>query len=347
MKPTQQLNIREIKPLVSPRTLLTDLPMTQASNRTVVESRETIAHILRKEDPRLLVVVGPCSIYDPRAALEYANRLYALREDLSDVLFIVMRTYFEKPRTTVGWKGYLNDPLLTGKGDIERGLYSGRELLLKITELGLPVATEMLDPIIPQYLADLVSWASIGARTTESQTHREMASGLSMPVGFKNSTEGNLDVAVNAMEAARHPHDFVGINEDGQTAVIKTNGNPWGHVILRGGKTPNYDPDTIAYADAQLRAAGFEPAILVDCSHGNSSKKHENQVTVARAVLDLIPRFPAIIGLMLESNLFEGNQKITPNVADLKYGVSITDACIGWDTTEAFLREAAARLRFR
>ena len=345
MKPTQQLNIREIRPLVSPRTLLKDLPMGEASNRTVVDSREVIARILNKEDKRLLVVVGPCSIYDPKAAIEYATKLSALRESLSDVLYIVMRTYFEKPRTTVGWKGYLNDPLLTGKGDIERGLYLGRELLLQITAMGMPIATEMLDPIVPQYLADLVSWASIGARTTESQTHREMASGLSMPVGFKNSTEGNLDVAINAMEASRHPHDFVGINEDGQTAIISTKGNPWGHVILRGGKTPNYDPETMAYADAQLRASGFEPAILVDCSHGNSSKKHENQATVARAVLDLIPRFPSIIGLMLESNLFEGNQKITADIGQLKYGVSITDACIGWETTEALLKEAAARLR--
>jgi 3-deoxy-7-phosphoheptulonate synthase len=345
MKPTQQLNIREIKPLVSPKTLLKDLPMDAKSNETVVESRDVITRILNKEDKRLLVVVGPCSIYDPKAALEYAEKLSILQSELSDVLYIVMRAYFEKPRTTVGWKGYLNDPVLSGKGDIEKGLYYGRELLLKITGMGMPIATEMLDPIVPQYLADLVSWASIGARTTESQTHREMASGLSMPVGFKNSTEGNLDVAINAMEAARHPHDFVGINDDGQTAIIKTKGNPWGHVILRGGKTPNYDPETIAYADEHLRQAGFEPAILIDCSHGNSSKKHENQATVARAVLDLVPKFPAIIGLMLESNLFEGNQKITDDVSKLKYGVSITDACIGWDTTEALLREAAARLR--
>jgi 3-deoxy-7-phosphoheptulonate synthase len=345
MKPTQQLNIREIKPLVSPKTLLKDLPMDAKSNETVVTSREVITRILNKEDKRILVVVGPCSIYDPKAALEYAEKLAILREELSDVLYIVMRAYFEKPRTTVGWKGYLNDPLLSGKGDIEKGLYYGRELLLKITAMGMPIATEMLDPIVPQYLADLVSWASIGARTTESQTHREMASGLSMPVGFKNSTEGNLDVAINAMEAARHPHDFVGINDDGQTAIIKTKGNPWGHVILRGGKTPNYDPETIAYANDHLKDAGFEPAILVDCSHGNSYKKHENQAAVARAVLDLVPQFPAIIGLMLESNLFEGNQKITDDISKLKYGVSITDACIGWDTTEALLREASARLR--
>lgn len=345
MIPTQQLNIRDIHPLISPKRLMADLPMTPASNATVVQSREVVKNILAKKDKRFLVVVGPCSIYDPRAALEYAERLGKVREALSDVLYIVMRTYFEKPRTTVGWKGYINDPLLTGKSDIPKGLRLGRDLLLQITEMGVPVATEMLDPIVPQYLADLVTWASIGARTTESQTHREMASGLSMPVGFKNSTEGNLDVAINAMEAARHPHDFLGINDDGQTAIIKTKGNPWGHIILRGGKKPNYDPETISYAQEQLQKSGFEPAIMVDCSHGNSFKKHENQATVARAVLDLVPTYSSIIGMMLESNLFEGNQKITEDVAQLQYGVSITDACIGWDTTEALLCEAAARFR--
>ncbi len=291
-------------------------------------------------------MVGPCSIYDAKAALEYAEKLHRLRVELNDTLYIIMRGYFEKPRTTVGWKGFINDPFLTGKGDIQTGLHEARRLLIAITQMDMPIATEMLDPIMPQYLGDLVSWASIGARTTESQTHREMASGLSMPVGFKNSTEGNLDVAINAMQAARHSHDFLGINQEGQTSIIQTSGNPWGHVILRGGKTPNYDLATIQTTTQRLASAGFEPAIMVDCSHGNSSKKHENQEKVALAISDLIQQGNrSIIGMMLESNLFEGNQGIPDVLSNLKYGVSITDACMGWDTTESLLRHLHANHR--
>lgn len=290
-------------------------------------------------DSRLLVVVGPCSIYDPKSAIEYASKLKDIQTALPN-LFIVMRGYFEKPRTTIGWKGFINDPFLNGEGDISQGLHMARELLLHITGMGLPIAAEVLDPIVPQYIADLVSWASIGARTTESQTHREMASGLSMPVGYKNSTEGNLDVAINAMQAARHPHHFLGINADGQIAIIKTKGNPYGHVILRGGKAPNYDNASIASAAEKMKKAGFKPAIMVDCSHGNSNKDHRNQRNVASTVVDRIKEGNSdVIGLMLESNLYEGNQKIPADLSQLKYGISITDACIGWDTTAQLLRD--------
>ncbi len=339
MEPTQDLNILDVEPLISPKNLKKQLPLSAPAHKTVTSSRAIIQSILSGTDRRVLVVVGPCSIYDSNAAIDYAQRLAALRAELPN-LYLVMRGYFEKPRTTVGWKGFVNDPLLDGKGDIQLGLRMARQLLVQITELGLPIATEVLDPIVPQYLADLVSWASIGARTTESQTHREMASGLSMPVGFKNSTEGNLDVAINAMQAAQHSHSFLGINQDGQTAIVKTRGNRWGHIILRGGKTPNYDQATIDYATTKMIEAGFKPAMMVDCSHGNSNKQHQRQVDVARSVLGLIQTGSRqIIGLMIESNLHDGSQKITSDITDLQYGVSITDACIGWETTEALLRE--------
>jgi 3-deoxy-7-phosphoheptulonate synthase len=338
MQPTQDLNIIDVELLVSPKKLKEKLPISTKSHDTVVRSREIIKAILAGTDRRLMVAVGPCSIYDPKSAIEYATKLAALQKELPN-LYLVMRGYFEKPRTTVGWKGFINDPLLDGKGDISLGLHMARELLLHITEMGMPLATEVLDPIVPQYLADLVSWASIGARTTESQTHREMASGLSMPVGFKNSTEGNLDVAINAMQAAQHSHSFLGINQDGQTAIVKTTGNKWGHIILRGGKIPNYDLATIESASAKMTEAGFRPTIMIDCSHGNSSKQHQRQRDVAQAVLGLIQGGATqIIGLMLESNLFEGSQKIPNDLSEIKYGVSITDACIGWDTTDSLLR---------
>jgi len=338
---TQNLNVISVTPLITPKQLKEKLPITSAIAQHVLESRKTIEAILTRKDPRLLVVVGPCSIYDANAALEYAQKLKKLSDTLSDRFLIVMRTYFEKPRTTVGWKGFINDPHLTGKGDISEGLFLARKLLLEITGMGLPVATEVLDPIVPQYLSDMISWASIGARTTESQTHREMASGLSMPVGYKNSTEGNLDVAINAMEAARHPHDFLGINQEGLTSIVKTKGNPFGHVILRGGKEPNYDEKTIVKANESLKQAGFEPAIMIDCSHGNSMKKYENQEVVFKSIMELHKKgFHSIVGVMLESNLFEGNQKIPADLSQLKYGVSITDACISWDTTERLLKEA-------
>ncbi len=346
MQPTQDLNITDMIQLTSPRAFKAELPMTEAANRTVVEGREAVKRILRKEDRRLLAVVGPCSIHDPRAAREYAGRLNVLRQELADRICVVMRVYFEKPRTTVGWKGLISDPHLDGSDDMATGLRLARQLLLDINQLGLAAGTEMLDPITPQYNSDLISWASIGARTTESQTHREMASGLSMPVGFKNSTAGDLQVALNAMESARHAHSFLGIDQEGRTCLVRTKGNPWGHLVLRGGSAkPNYDAESLADAAGQLRKAGLDPVLLVDCSHANSSKKHERQEEVWQ---DLIQQRVGgnqdLIGMMVESNLEEGNQKIPGDLKDLRYGVSITDACVGWETTERMLREAYEQL---
>ncbi|MGE4169678.1 MAG: 3-deoxy-7-phosphoheptulonate synthase [Candidatus Margulisiibacteriota bacterium] len=346
MKPTQNLNIMEVTPLISPAELKSALPMTEKSNQTVIESRRVIANILDGTDPRFLVITGPCSIHDPEAALDYARRLVKLHQAFSDKLYIVMRVYFEKPRTIIGWKGLINDPNLDGSCDMPKGLHIARDLLLKITEMGLPTATEVLDTISPQYLSDLVAWASIGARTTESQTHREMASGLSMPVGFKNGTDGSLDVAIAAMQSALHPHSFIGINQDGRTSVIRTKGNPQGHVILRGGKkAPNYSETSISEAVSALQKEGLNPRLLVDCSHANSNKKHENQAEVLRSVLAQVRGGNRnIMGIMLESNLVEGSQKIPDNLTELKYGVSVTDACIGWETTEKLLGELAEAL---
>jgi 3-deoxy-7-phosphoheptulonate synthase len=346
MQQTQDLNIAEMIQLVPPRAFKAELPMTEEANRTVVAGREAIKRILRREDPRLLAIVGPCSIHDPQAAREYAGRLNALRLELQDRICVVMRVYFEKPRTTVGWKGLISDPHLDGSDDMATGLRLARQLLLDIGEMGLPAGTEMLDPITPQYNADLITWASIGARTTESQTHREMASGLSMPVGFKNSTAGDLQVALNAMESARHPHSFLGIDQEGRTCLVRTRGNPWGHLVLRGGNgKPNYDAASLAEAAAQLRRAGLDPVLLVDCSHANSSKQHERQEEVWQ---DLLQQRAGgnrdLIGMMVESNLEEGNQKVPRDLRELRYGVSITDACVGWETTERMLRQAHARL---
>lgn len=340
MEETQDLNIRENSALVAPKSLKAEVPMTPEANRTVVEGRREIKRILSKEDDRLLVVAGPCSIHDPEAAIDYAEKLLRLRQEQADSLCVVMRVYFEKPRTTVGWKGLVYDPNLDGSDDLASGLALARRLLLQINEMGLPAAVEMLDPITPQYNADLVSWAAIGARTTESQTHREMASGLSMPVGFKNSTEGVLQVAVDAMQAARHPHTFVGIDQEGRTSVVRTRGNDWGHLVLRGGARPNYEPESIAQAEECMAKAGIEPAIMVDCSHANSGKKHENQEKVWDEVMrQRTAGSRNIIGVMLESNLFEGNQKVANGLQGLRYGVSITDECIGWETTERLLSQ--------
>lgn len=344
MESTEDLNVIDTLPLIPPSVLRKELPMTEAANRTALEGREAIKRILRHEDPRLLVIVGPCSIHDTEAAMEYARRLNALRQELQDHLCIVMRVYFEKPRTTVGWKGFIFDPHLDGSDDMVTGLAQARQLLLDINEMGLPAATETLDPITPQYLADLISWAAIGARTTESQTHREMASGLSMPVGFKNSTEGVLQVAIDAMEAARNPHTFLGVDKEGRTSVIRTQGNPWGHVVLRGGKgRPNYDPESIDTACQQLRQANLEPVLMVDCSHANSNKQHEQQEEVWGTILKQRSEGnDALIGMMVESNLNEGSQKIPQDLSQLRYGVSLTDACVNWETTERMLRQACA-----
>ena len=344
--PTQNVNIASIRPIISPRQLQALRPATERASRTVLNGREEIRNILKGKDDRLLVVVGPCSVHDIKAAREYAERLAEVRDAVQDKLLIVMRVYFEKPRTTVGWKGLINDPHLNGSFDMDAGLKLARELLLHVNELGLPCATELLDPIIPQYIDDLVAWAAIGARTTESQTHRQMASGLSMPVGYKNSTDGSVQIAIDALKAARSGHHFLGIDEDGKTCIVQTRGNPDGHIILRGGSgQPNYASSSVADAAAKLAAAKLPSRVMVDCSHANSSKRHENQVVVWDSVIDQrrAPGCP-IMGVMIESNLSEGRQDIPADGSELKYGVSITDACIGWDETERLLREGAKRL---
>jgi 3-deoxy-7-phosphoheptulonate synthase len=337
---TQDLHVKEIVRLLTPRELKAQLPMTEAASATVARCRERLIRILRREDPRLLVVVGPCSIHDEKGALDYAERLNALQRELAGQLEIVMRVYFEKPRTTIGWKGLINDPHLDGSQDIEAGLKIARKLLLDIAGMGLPAATEFLDPIVPQYTADLISWAAIGARTTESQTHREMASGLSMPVGLKNSTDGSLQSAIDAIGAARHPHSFLGINDDGVTSIVRTAGNPHTHIVLRGGRAAtNYDAASIRAAEEKLHAEKLTPVLMVDCSHANSEKKFARQEDVWRSVIEQrATGTPSLIGLMVESNLHEGNQPIPKNLKDLRYGVSLTDSCIGWETTERMLR---------
>jgi 3-deoxy-7-phosphoheptulonate synthase len=346
---TQDLRVREIVRLVSPRALKAELPSPEAASEAVASSRDRVTRILQRNDPRLLVVVGPCSIHDVNGALEYAERLSVIRKELSDRMEIVMRVYFEKPRTTIGWKGLINDPHLDGRQDVEHGLRVARKLLLDITTLGLPAATEFLDPIVPQYIADLISWAAIGARTTESQTHREMASGLSMPVGFKNGTDGGLQVAVDAMMSARTPHSFLGIDQDGCTSVVRTKGNTAGHVVLRGGRArTNYDADSIRDAEAVLSKANVPTGLMVDCSHANSGKVPARQEDVWRSVIEQrVGGTKTLIGVMVESFLREGAQPFPRPVNELTPGVSITDACISWETTERMLRqgyEALAKL---
>jgi 3-deoxy-7-phosphoheptulonate synthase len=338
------VNAEEV--LITPEELRAELPLSEEGRAFVSESREVISNIIHKKDPRLLVISGPCSIHDVDAAKEYAKKLKALHNEYSDTLYIVMRVYFEKPRTTVGWKGMINDPHMNGTFDVESGLRKARELLIFLTELGLPLATEALDPISPQYLAELFSWSAIGARTTESQTHREMASGLSMPIGFKNGTNGSLDVALNALQSAASSHRFMGINRQGQVALIKTSGNPDGHVILRGGKQPNYDSVNVALCEQELAKQGLEPGIVVDCSHGNSNKDYKRQPLVADNVFNQICEGnKSIIGIMLESHLKEGNQSANLPVEDLEYGVSVTDACIDFETTVKLIQEADAKLK--
>ena len=347
--PTSLENLRVVsqRALPPPSALHEEIPASAAVTQTVAAARRALADILDGRDPRLLVVVGPCSIHDPAAAMEYARRLKALADELAGQMLIVMRVYFEKPRTTVGWKGLINDPLMDDSFHIEDGMRLARQLLVDINALGLPCGTEALDPITPQYLGDLIAWSAIGARTTESQTHREMASGLSSPVGFKNGTDGSLEVAINAMLSASQPHAFLGINGEGQVAVTQTTGNPYGHLILRGGSVPNYDSVAVTEAVAALTGAKLPANIVVDCSHGNSRKNHALQTLVLKDVVhQIVDGARALKGVMLESNLFEGNQKLT-RAQDLRYGVSITDACLGWDRTADCLREAAARLKKR
>ncbi|AAR35667.1 3-deoxy-7-phosphoheptulonate synthase [Geobacter sulfurreducens] len=343
---TSNLKIKSITPIIAPGELRQVFPQSEEAAEFVNSSRAHIKNILKGKDPRLMVVVGPCSIHDPKSALEYAGRLARLAAELSDQLFIVMRVYFEKPRTTVGWKGLINDPDMNGTHQISKGLGIARRLLSEITEMLLPVATEMLDPITPDYLADCISWGAIGARTTESQTHREMASGLSFPVGFKNGTDGNLQIAIDAMNAALHSHSFLGVNREGRTSIIQTTGNPDVHIVLRGGKKPNYFPEDIRKTEEMLEKGGLFPTIMVDCSHGNSEKRHEKQPDVLSSVVDQIAAGNrSISGVMIESFLEEGNQSIPRDLSTLKYGVSITDKCIDWKTTETILRSAHDRLK--
>lgn len=341
------VNVRSQDVLASPEQVKRLLPLTERAERTVLSGRHTIQRILDREDHRLMVVVGPCSIHDPAAAMDYAQRLRRLSDDIGDTLYIVMRVYFEKPRTTTGWKGLINDPHMNDSFDVEAGLQIARKLLIDVNELGLPAGTEALDPISPQYLGDLVTWSAIGARTTESQTHREMASGLSTPVGFKNGTDGSLPTAVNALLSVSRPHSFLGINQKGQVAVIRTSGNAYGHVVLRGGSNgPNYDSVTIALVEKELAKHKLPANIVVDCSHANSNKDPSLQPLVMHdCVHQVIEGNRSIVGVMLESNINAGNQSIPSDLSQLRYGVSVTDACIDWATTEKTLREARDKLK--
>jgi 3-deoxy-7-phosphoheptulonate synthase len=342
---TQDLHVQAMSPLTPPIVLREQLPLTERAAQTVLKGREAIRRVLDGRDERLLVIVGPCSIHDETAALEYADRLADLARRVEETLLVVMRVYFEKPRTTVGWKGLINDPHLDDSFDMQTGLRIARRLLVAINEKGVPAATELLEPITPQYLADLIAWTAIGARTTESPTHRQMASGLSMPVGFKNGTDGDCQTAIDALISARAPHAFLGIDAEGRTCVVQTRGNPWGHLILRGGRGgPNHSPEQLADAVARLNAANLPARVMIDCSHANSNKNPAEQGRVFRSVLKRTLEEPPperhLLGLMLESHLFPGNQPLTSNRAALRYGVSITDGCIGWDETESLLLQA-------
>lgn len=343
----ENLNISAIDVLVTPAHLKKELPLTPAAEKTIVESREVIQRILNGEDHRLFIVIGPCSIHDLKAAKEYAQKLKALADEVKDTIYLVMRVYFEKPRTTVGWKGLINDPHLDDTFKIEEGLHIGRQLLLDIASMGLPTATEALDPISPQYLQDLITWSAIGARTTESQTHREMASGLSTAVGFKNGTDGSLSVAINALQSVAKPHCFLGINQEGQVATIQTNGNPYAHIVLRGGSNKtNFDAVSVGECEAALEKAGIKANIMIDCSHANSSKDPARQTVVMDDVSEqIINGNQSIIGLMVESHLHWGNQPLVSDLSQLKYGVSITDACIDWPTTEVAVRQMHQKLK--
>jgi 3-deoxy-7-phosphoheptulonate synthase len=339
---TDDIRIDRIRPLLPPAILMEELPISEQASQTVAESRETVQKIVRGEDPRLLVVVGPCSIHDPIAALEYARRLHVLAQELRGSLAIVMRVYFEKPRTTVGWKGLINDPGLDGSFQINTGLRKARSVLRSIVDLGLPTGTEFLDTITPQFIADLVSWGAIGARTTESQVHRELASGLSMPCGFKNGTDGNVDIAIDAVRAASHPHHFLSVTKQGIAAIVATRGNDCCHVVLRGSKSgPNYEADAIGAVVQRLEKANLPGRVMVDCSHGNSQKDHRKQALVTDSLAEQIAGgSEAVLGVMIESHLVEGRQDFDPTVP-LHYGQSITDACVSWEQTEPMLRRLA------
>jgi len=346
-KRIDNVNIASQETLITPAQLKADIPVSDLARETVAAGREAIENILARKDHRIFVVIGPCSIHDIDAAKEYAGRLKSLAEKVSDTLLIVMRVYFEKPRTTVGWKGLINDPHMDDSFRITDGLHIGRQLLNDVAEMGLPTATEALDPISPQYLQDLIVWSAIGARTTESQTHREMASGLSSSVGFKNGTDGSLTVAINALQSVASPHRFLGINSEGEVSIITTKGNPWAHVVLRGGNgKPNYDSVSVSICEQELEAAKISANIMVDCSHANSNKDHNLQPLVMDNVANqIVEGNRSIIGLMVESHLNGGNQKLSANKDEMAYGVSVTDACIDWQTTEKSILQMADKLR--
>lgn len=343
----ENINIEPPVVLITPAELKREIPLTEKARAVISQGRKNIENILERKDHRVIVVVGPCSIHDVKAAHDYANRLKALEEKVGDTLLIVMRVYFEKPRTTTGWKGLINDPFMNDSFKITDGLHIGRQLLHDISEIGLPTATEALDPISPQYLQDLIAWSAIGARTTESQTHREMASGLSSSIGFKNGTDGSLTVAINALQSVSSPHRFLGINSDGNVSIVTTKGNPYAHVVLRGGNgKPNYDSVSVSICEQELVAAGIDANIMIDCSHANSNKDHNLQTLVLDNVANqIVEGNKSIIGVMIESNINAGNQKLSSNPDDMEYGVSVTDACIDWETTESTLTAMADKLR--
>lgn len=347
MQITENLNIEAFDPMPTPEEIHARVRLSDKAAQTVVNGRRSLEAILDRKDPRIFVVVGPCSIHDPVAGLDYARRLKKLADEVSDTLLLVMRVYFEKPRTSTGWKGYINDPRMDDSFHIEEGMQKAREFLLAVNEIGLPAGTEALDPISPQYLGDLIAWTAIGARTSESQTHREMSSGLSTPVGFKNVTDGSLDAAVNGILSASKPHSFLGINAQGRSAITRTRGNRYGHLVLRGGgDRPNYDTVSVTLAENALAKAKLPQNIVIDCSHANSYKKPELQPLVMTDVVNQVRQGSrAIVGLMIESNIEAGNQPIPADLSQLKYGCSVTDACVAWDTTETMIREARAALR--
>lgn len=345
--PIDDLNVTSNEILISPEQLKAKIPLSEAAQKTVIESRQVIRDILDGKDHRLFIVIGPCSIHDIEAAKDYAARLKVLADEVKDTIYLVMRVYFEKPRTTVGWKGLINDPYLDDSFKIEDGLHIGRQLLRDLAEMGLPTATEALDPISPQYLQDLISWSAIGARTTESQTHREMSSGLSSAVGFKNGTDGSLSVAINALQSVSSPHRFLGINQQGQVSIVTTKGNPYGHVVLRGGNgKPNYDSVSVALCEKDLEKASIAPNIMVDCSHANSNKDPGLQPLVMENVANqILEGNNSIVGVMVESHIGWGSQSIPKDLSQLQYGVSVTDACIDWDTTVNSVRSMSEKLK--
>ncbi len=341
------VNITAFDTMPTPEEINARLPLSAKAAKTVTHGRKLLRDIIDRKDHRLFVVVGPCSIHDPVAGLDYARRLKKLADDVGDTLQIIMRVYFEKPRTTVGWKGYINDPFMDDSFQVNVGMEKAREFLLAVNELGLPAGTEALDPYGPQYYGDLITWTAIGARTTESQTHREMSSGLSTPVGFKNATSGDLTVATNAILSASNPHSFLGLNSEGRVAIVRTKGNAYGHVVLRGGDgKPNYDTVSVAVAEQALAKAKLPANIVVDCSHANSSKKPELQPLVMADIVNQIRNGnKSLLGVMIESNIVAGNQSIPADLSQLKYGCSVTDGCVDWDTTEKMIRDAAVLLR--